>query len=161
MDRPPAALVAEVAAAIQAEQQAVHALRLARARVVEALRALRAAGVPATTGALARAMHLPATTAMRRCLAHRLRQRLHRVTHRDASLPSPSGGAGTPALPSGKEDAPMAQIVRKTEKTVTTDYLADDNEEIDDVETDGDDEDDGEAEEETESKRTRRGAKRR
>jgi hypothetical protein len=159
MDRPPAQLVAEVAAAIEAERVAICALRVARGRVVEAMKALRVAGIPLTAAALPRALGLPPTIAARRRLAHRLRQRTYRVTHRDALLPDRSGPSPAPSLRSeNKEEAIMTQLIRR--KTVTEDYLTEDGEEID-IEPDADEEGDEETEEESESKRTRRTAKRR
>lgn len=150
MSRVPRHLAEALARAQTTITVATRILKAARHREAEALAGLRTAGVSSADIALvvAKAEGQPASVAVRRRIAGRLRQTLHRMTGRNRLLRSPSPRAVRPPLPSKsrREVNDMPQIIRKT-TTTTTEFLGEDAEEIFDEDVVEDDED-GEEEDE-------------
>lgn len=150
MRRVPRHLSEALARAQTAIKVATRILKAARHREAEALAGLRAAGVSSAdiAAVVAKAEGQPASVANRRRIGGRLRQRRWRVRHRNRDLRAPSPRAVRPPLPSTarEEVTPMPQIIRKVTKTETTDFLAEDADEVlfdeDEVEDEDGDEDD-------------------
>ncbi len=144
--------LADLEAAILAEEAARKALRAASEHVAELVRALQSEGVPSATlaGRVARVYGVQPTVAARQRIASRLRKRVSRVTHRHGFFNTAHSDNESSGVPCDGTEASMGKLVKRT--VVTEEFVesAEDSdveaeEESDESdETDEDDDDDAE-----------------